>query len=214
MRTWDPLDGTTEAQRQQLQAYEQLLLQLNRRFNLVAGSTEDAFWELHALHSLTLALRPFPAGCTVVDWGTGGGLPAIPLAIRFPEVRFIAVDAVGKKVQAVKTMARRLGLDNLAAWNGRAERWPGTLHYSVSRATAPLADLWSWHRRAVSPLSAVPDDAWVPGLLCLKGGDLKGEVAQLHQADPRVQVETMDLAALTGRRAFRDKCLVQVTARM
>src|SRR5690606_41790758 len=109
--------------------------------------SEERLFERHILHSLSLTFRKFPAGSTVVDWGTGGGLPAVPLAIVFSDVRIHAVDSVRKKVQAVRTMARRLGLENLDTWHGRAEAYPGDADFSVSRATASLSVLWSWHAR-------------------------------------------------------------------
>jgi 16S rRNA (guanine527-N7)-methyltransferase len=155
------------------------------------------------LHCLTLTVRDFPDGCTIVDWGTGGGLPAIPLAICEPEVTVVGVDSVGKKVRAVRTIARRLGLENCFTWNGRAEEWAGEAHYSVSRATAPLATLWRWHRRvAVSRDDAPGNDAWPPGLLALKGGDLSNEIAALRSADPDVGVERYNLENLLGRNSF------------
>ena len=152
--------------------------------NLVAPKTVPEAEERHLIHSLALARKGFPARATVVDFGTGGGLPAVPLAIRFPDVQFVAVDAVRKKTEAVRLFARRLGLDNLGVWNGRAEEWDGTAHYAVSRATAPLTDLWGWFDRARQSLDTVPDDAWTPGLIALKGGDLGPEVEGLGVAYP------------------------------
>jgi len=199
---WSPFKSLTAEQREQLDAFEEQLLRFNQRVNLVSPETEDAFRTRHLLHCLTLTARDFPAGCTVVDWGTGGGLPAIPLAICHPEVTVVGVDSVGKKSRAVRTIARRLGLDNCFTWNGRANEWPGEAHYSVSRATAPLADLWAWHRRvAVSPDES-NDDAWPPGLLALKGGDLSGEIADLCASNSNVEVERHPLDELLGRNDF------------
>ena len=208
---WNPLDRLTAAQREQLVAFEQELLRFNRRFNLISRETEAAFAERHILHSLALAHRRFPDGSVVVDWGTGGGLPAIPLAITFPEVEMHAVDAVGKKIQAVRAMGRRLGLANLHPWHGRAEAWPGRAHFSVSRATAPLRDLWRWHARARHTERPVQEDAtWPPGLICLKGGDLTDEVDALQRAFPAVQIQTTPLESRFGRPYFAEKYIVQV----
>ena len=208
---WNPFETLTEEQREQLRAFERMLLDFNRKLNLVSRETSAFFEERHVLHALALSVRPFPTGAVVVDWGTGGGLPAIPLAIRFPDVTFHAVDAVGKKIRAVATMARRLGLGNLHAWHGRAEDWPGRAHYSVSRATAPLVDLWRWHVAARDP-DAPPrtEEAWPPGLICLKGGDLTGEIETLRAAFPSVGVETRPLEPLLGRPYFAEKQLVVV----
>lgn len=208
---WDPLDALGAHQRSQLDAFRTELLRFNQRHNLISRETEADFEERHLVHSLALTRKPFPEGSTVVDWGTGGGLPAIPLAIAFPEVTVHAVDAVGKKVQAVRAVARRLGLENLHPWHGRAEAWPGTTVYSVSRATAPLVDLWRWHRRACSTPSAPPAPAaWRPGLICLKGGDLTEEIAALREEGGDLRVEVTPLEPLLGRSYFRDKKIVEV----
>ena len=208
---WNPRAHLTAAQREQLAAFEQQLLRFNRRLNLISRETEAAFAERHVLHSLALAHRRFPDGSIVVDWGTGGGLPAIPLAIVFPRVEIHAVDAVGKKIQAVRVMGRRLGLTNLHPWHGRAEEWPGMAHFSVSRATAPLHDLWRWHERARSTKRPVQEkETWQPGLICLKGGDLTVEIETLRRAFPAVQVETTSLQPFLGRPYFTEKCIVEI----
>src|SRR5690606_39924734 len=182
----------------------------NRQVNLVSPATVPEVEERHLVHSLALARKDFPAGATVVDFGTGGGLPAVRLAVRFPDVRFVAVDAVRKKTEAVRLFARRLGLGNLDVWNGRAEDWPGEAHYAVSRATAPLADLWGWFDRVRRPLTGAPEGAWTPGLLALKGGDLADEIAALHAAFSGLAVEATPLEPLLGRAYFAGKALVEV----
>lgn len=201
--TWNPFDDLTPVQRQQLNAYSEMLRRFNDRVNLISPDTEAEFETRHLLHCLTLSRRDFPVGATVVDWGTGGGLPAIPLAIRYPDVTVVGIDSVGKKVRAVRTMARRLDLGNCFAWKGRAEDWEGEAHYSVSRATAPLATLWQWHRRVAVPLeTSRDDDEWAPGLLALKGGDLRSEIEALRADDPSANLERHPLQALLGRNGF------------
>jgi len=201
--TWDPFEPLTAEQREQLKDFQEQLLRFNQRVNLISPETENAFRTRHLLHCLALTARDFPAGSTVVDWGTGGGLPAIPLAICYPGVTVVGVDSVGKKSRAVRTIARRLGLENCFTWNGRAEEWTGEAHYSVSRATAPVADLWRWHRHVAAPLTDTPSDAaWPPGLLALKGGDLSDEIADLREFDSDVVVERHPLDALLGRNGF------------
>lgn len=206
------LPALTDAQRQQLGRYADELARLNRRVNLVAQSTMGDVWMRHVQHSLCVAARPFPDGAVVVDWGTGGGLPAVPLAIAQPGVQVVAVDAVRKKTESVRLLARRAGASNVTVWNGRAEAYDGPLpHYAVSRATAPLADLWAWFAAVRVPFDgAIPDDAWSPGLVCLKGGDLAGETADLHTAHAGLTVTETNLAVLLGD-AFADKSLVHVT---
>jgi 16S rRNA (guanine527-N7)-methyltransferase len=205
-----PVDLST-AQRDVLDAYVGQLERINARVNLVARPASRADLERHVRHCVALATRPFPEGATVVDWGTGGGLPAVPLAVAFPGVQIVAVDAVGKKTEAVKLFARRLGLDNLDVWNGRAEAYDGPApHLSVSRATAPLSTLWGWHARARRPLAEPVDGAWPPGLVCLKGGDLSSEVADLGDAAPEAEVATQSLAGILGA-DWDDKAIVTVT---
>ena len=196
-------------QRATLDAYAEQLRRLNRAFNLVSPRTVRDIPRLHIEHCLTLAARPLVPGTTVVDWGSGGGLPAVPLAVAFPEADIVAVDSVGKKTEAVRLFARRLEIPNLSAWNGRAEAYDGVAHLSVSRATAPLADLWAWHAAVAAPLDDPPapptadeplalDRAWAPGLLCLKGGDLAAEIAALRDAHGDLAVVTWDLPAHFG----------------
>jgi len=200
---WNPVERLTAEQREQLDAFKEQLLQFNQRVNLVSSESERHFRTQHLLHCLTLTARDFPAGSTVVDWGTGGGLPAIPLAICYPDVTVVGVDSVGKKSRAVRTIARRLGLDNCFTWNGRAEEWTGEAHYSVSRATAPLATLWRWHRRVAADLEApTEEDEWAPGLLALKGGDLSGEIDDLRATGSDVEVERLRLESMLGRNGF------------
>ena len=202
------------AQRATLDAYVAELERLNQRVNLVARPASRADLERHVRHCLALAARPFPDGATVVDWGSGGGLPAVPLAVAFPDLEVVAVDAVGKKTEAVRLVARRLGVENLTAWNGRAEAYDGPAPtVSVSRATAPLATLWAWHARVCRPAAledGAANGAW-SGLVCLKGGRLEGEIADLEAAAPGLEVEVAGLEGVLGPE-WSDKSVVQVTA--
>lgn len=205
------LERLSEKQQRQLEGYETLLLRFNQKINLISRASEEQVWQEHICHALVLSWRSFPAGSTVVDWGTGGGLPAIPLAIAFPEVRFFAVDTSGKKVQAVRAMTRRLELENLFAWEGQAETWPGEAQYSVSRATAPLAELWRWHERVYAPSEAAPGkDDWLPGLLSLKGGDLREEIAELKSLYPPAHIEKYALEPIFQEASFTEKYIVAV----
>lgn len=171
-------------QHEKLFAFAQLLQQYNRRLNLVSRRTTDRGFLRHIQECLALAAYRFENGSSLVDWGTGGGLPAIPLAIVFPEVTVHAVDAVQKKIFAINTFKRQLDLPNLQPWHGRAERFVHRINHSVSRATAPLCTLWGWHERA-----AIQDRNGHGALYCLKGGDLSAELEVLRKADSSVQVK-------------------------
>jgi len=209
---WDPIEELSDAQLDLISEYESLLERFNRRLNLVSPESAERIRTEHVRHSLSLTRRAFPDGVSIVDWGTGGGLPAIPLAIAFPEVTVYAVDSVGKKVRAVRTFARRLELENLFAWNGRAEEWTGRAHYSVARATAPLSDLWTWHKRVLEPVEEHGTGMWPPGLICLKGGNLTSEIQDLHRTSASAAVIEEELYSMLGDDHFREKKIVTVTS--
>lgn len=209
----DPLAALTEEKREQLADFERMLVEFNAKINLISRPSEPRIRTEHTLHSLALTWKAFPPGAQVVDFGSGGGLPAVPLAIAFPEAQFTAVDASGKKAHAVRAMGRRLGLDNLTAQQHRAEEWPGVAGWSVTRATAPLETLWHWHRRVFRPPGAVGAGDWSPGLLALKGGPLADEIAALRNASPGTQVEEYPLEPLLGPDFFAGKCIVAVRQR-
>lgn len=200
----------TDAQAAQMEVLADLIRQANARVNLIARTDVQHVEERHLLHCLALTRRPFAPGSTVVDWGTGGGLPLLPLAIVQPEVTFVGVDAVEKKTLAVRAMARTLGLANVTTWHGRAETYAVPHTHSVSRATAPLATLWAWHRPgAVPPDAPAPPHAWAPGFVVLKGGDLAAEIADLRRLDPDVRVDAAPVG-LPGA-YYADKHVVTVT---
>ena len=194
-----------------LEQFADLLLYYNKRINLISRSADLEVIRSHIRHCLVLAQKKFPRGTNVIDWGTGGGLPGIPLAIVFPEVDFVCVDAVGKKIQAVRAMARKLGLTNLEAWHGRAEAWTGKTVYSVSRATAPLKTLWGWHQRvALSPRLKTNDSSWPAGLICLKGGDLTQEITELNEHFSGLEVHWESIRDPEGIVSWEEKCVLTV----
>lgn len=212
-----PLTFVPEDRLDLLQAYASELRTMNRALNLVSRSVVDRIMEDHVMHCLTLAMRPFPEGSRVVDWGSGGGLPAIPLAICFPAVQFTAVDSIRKKTDAVRMMARRLGLTNVGIRNTRAELFDGSIDFAVSRATAGLDELWKWTFRAldVNPEARQPRapssgtaTPWPRGLICLKGGEIDAEWTRLTSGHPYVVREQYPLAARFDRPDWDGKYIV------
>jgi 16S rRNA (guanine527-N7)-methyltransferase len=130
------------------------------------------------LHSLSIAAAfEWAPGTEVVDLGTGGGFPGIPLAIFYPEVRFHLVDSIGKKIKVVQAVSEALGLQNVTAQHSRIEDIKNRkADFVVSRAVAPLQHLWQWSKPLLKKPSATPHGN--PGLICLKGGDLAAEISE------------------------------------
>lgn len=166
----------TEEQLARFTLLESLYKEWNEKINVISRKDIDSLYEKHVLHSLAIAvLCSFDKGAQVIDIGTGGGFPGIPLAIFFPEVQFLLVDSIGKKIKVVQEVINAAGLKNVTAMHGRAEEIKGRkFDYAVSRAVAPLGDLWKW----INPLLRMgqKSDEFPNGLICLKGGDLKKEI--------------------------------------
>lgn len=152
----------------------------NAQINVISRKDMDAFYTHHVLHSLAIAkVMPFQPGAKVLDVGTGGGFPGIPLAILFPETSFLLVDSIGKKIKVVNAVAEALGLANVEAKHMRAEEVRDKFDFVVSRAVTRMAPFFEWVRFkfAKQHLHALPN-----GILYLKGGDLKNELDECGQA--------------------------------
>jgi 16S rRNA (guanine527-N7)-methyltransferase len=167
----------TPEQTLQLASLYDLYLDWNSKINVISRKDIDALYEKHVLHSLAIAaMVDFPDGSTVIDIGTGGGFPGIPLAIFFPKVQFHLVDSINKKLTVVKEIAQAAGIKNITTQHTRAEDIKDRkFDYAVSRAVAPLGELWRWAK----PLLKKNNHPEYPtGLICLKGGDLHQEISE------------------------------------
>ena len=163
----DLFPDLTELQQVRFDAMEDLYRLWNGRINVISRKDMEQFRTHHLLHSLAIAkVIDFPAGSTVLDVGTGGGFPGIPLAVLFPEVRFTLCDSIGKKVKVAQAVADALQLDNVSCVQARAEILPGRFDYVVSRAVTDLATFYPWVR-----------DKFSKAVFYLKGGDLDEEIA-------------------------------------
>ena len=164
----------TEEQRQRFTALDALYRDWNSKINVISRKDIDNLYEHHILHSLGIAqIINFKPGTCVMDLGTGGGFPGIPLAIMFPEVHFHLVDSIGKKIRVCDEVRTALGLTNVTTEWTRAENLKDKYDFVVSRAVMPLSDLVKLVRKniATKTQNAMPN-----GLICLKGGELANEV--------------------------------------
>ena len=165
----------TAHQAEQFAQLDALYREWNSKINVISRKDIDNLYEHHVLHSLAIAKWiPFQAGTTILDVGTGGGFPGIPLAILFPECQFTLVDSIGKKIKVASEVAKALGLTNVVCKQERVEEEKQKFDFVVSRAVMPLPDLVKLVRKNVSNKhrNAMPN-----GIVVLKGGDLKAELA-------------------------------------
>ena len=156
----------TDEQKTQVEALYDLYLDWNSKINVISRKDMDSFYLHHVLHSLAISkMISFSDGATVLDVGTGGGFPGIPLAILFPNVEFTLCDSIGKKIKVVEGVATSLGLKNVKWVNARVETLPQKFDYIVSRAVTDLSNFIPWVK-----------NSYKNGIIYLKGGDLKEEI--------------------------------------
>ncbi len=199
----------TPSQIEQFKMLGPLYNEWNSKINVISRKDIDSLYEKHVLHSLAIAaVFDFKAGSTVIDIGTGGGFPGIPLAIYFPEVQFHLVDSIGKKLKIVSAVAEAAGITNITTQHIRAEEIKNRqFDYAVSRAVAPLKDLWDWSKPLLKKKKKViEEDELQPGLICLKGGDLAQEI-QESGTRPRI----MSISDLFKEVSFHEKYILYVT---
>lgn len=164
----------SEEQTTQFRSLSDLYRDWNSKINLISRKDIDNLYEKHILHSLGIAkVIEFTDTTTILDVGTGGGFPGIPLAILFPKVNFLLLDSIGKKVKVAEDIARQIGLKNVECKHSRVEEEKQRFNFIVSRAVMPLADLVKISKKNIDPeqKNAIPN-----GFLILKGGDLQEEV--------------------------------------
>ena len=196
----------TETQRAQFAALYDLYMDWNSKINVISRKDITNLYEHHVLHSLGIAqYTQFAPGTTIMDLGTGGGFPGIPLAILFPEVKFHLVDSIGKKVRVATEIATAIGLKNVTFRHCRAEEEKQKFDYVVSRAVMPLTDLLKIIRKNISTeqRNALPN-----GLICLKGGELEKETMPV-----RHQTELFDLNTVFEEEFFETKKVVYVSVK-
>lgn len=164
----------SERQRQQLDALEGLYREWNEKINVISRKDIDNLYLHHVLHSMAIGrFVNFRPGTEVLDFGTGGGFPGIPLAILFPECQFTLIDGTGKKIRVAQEVCQAIGLSNCKPEHRRGEEERGLYEFVVSRAVMPLPDLVKIVRKNISRTqrNAIPN-----GIICLKGGDVQSEI--------------------------------------
>ena len=193
----------TEEQKRQFAALYDLYTDWNSKINVISRKDIENLYEHHVLHSLGIAkVIRFKPGTKVMDLGTGGGFPGIPLAILFPEVQFHLVDSIGKKVRVATAIAGSIGLKNVTTRHARAEEEKQLFDFVVSRAVMPLTDLLKIIRKNISPKqqNALPN-----GLICLKGGELERETMPVKN-----KTTMWNLKEFFGEEFFETKKVVYV----
>ena len=179
----------TEHQEQQFAALDVLYRDWNSKINVISRKDIDNLYEHHVLHSLAIAkVLPFQPHTEILDVGTGGGFPGIPLAILFSECRFTLIDSIGKKIKVAQEVATALGLTNVECIQERAEEEKRKFDFVVSRAVMPLPDLVRLVQKNVSNKqhNAVPN-----GLVVLKGGDLREELRPFQKRAEITEISTL-----------------------
>ncbi len=193
----------TQKQKEQFAALYDLYIDLNSKINVISRKDIENLYEHHVLHSLGIAqFINFKAGTQIMDLGTGGGFPGIPLAIMFPECKFHLVDSIGKKIKVANEVANSIGLDNVTFRHCRAEEEKSKFDFVVSRAVMPLGDLMKIIRKNISDkqMNSLPN-----GLICLKGGELANETLPV-----RHKVVISDLKSVFSEEFFETKKVVYV----
>lgn len=191
----------TAGQQQQIDALDALYRDWNSKINVISRKDIDNLYEHHVLHSLAIAkLIRFRPGTRILDFGTGGGFPGIPLAILFPECWFRLIDGTGKKIKVVNEVANAIGLTNVEALHLRGEEEKGLYDFVVSRAVMPLPDMVKIVRKNVDKQqrNALPN-----GIITLKGGNLEAETKPFHKL-----IDITPVSNYFDEEWFKDKSII------
>ena len=191
----------TERQQEQFEALDALYHDWNAKINVISRKDIDQLYEHHVLHSLAIAKTiRFRPGTRILDFGTGGGFPGVPLAILFPDCEFKLIDGTGKKIRVAQEVSQAIGLTNCHPEHLRGEDERGQYHFVVSRAVMPLPDLVKIVRKNIAKpqLNALPN-----GILCLKGGDLQAETQPFRNI-----VETTDISTFFTEDWYKGKYVI------
>ena len=191
----------SEEQQRQFDALDALYRDWNAKINVISRKDIDNLYEHHVLHSLAIAkIVNFRPGTEILDFGTGGGFPGVPLAILFPECRFKLIDGTGKKIRVAQEVSQAIGLKNCEPTHLRGEEEKGKYDFIVSRAVMPLPDLVKIVRKNVSKTqrNALPN-----GVICLKGGDLHAELRPYAKI-----VEATDISTFFKEEWFKEKHVI------
>jgi 16S rRNA (guanine527-N7)-methyltransferase len=196
----------TERQLKQYAALKGLYEEWNQKINVISRKDMDHFYEHHVLHSLAIATQfNFPDGYQIMDLGTGGGFPGIPLAIFFPEVHFLLVDSINKKLKVAEAVADAIELKNITVKHTRAEDINDKkFDVVVSRAVAPLKDLWYWSKPLLKK-KPVDQPKKLTGLICLKGGDLSKEISE-----STLRPQIWEISKIFDEEFFKEKYILNV----
>ena len=198
----------TPKQIEQFKALKELYKEWNAKINVISRKDIDSLYEKHVLHSLAIAtVFDFPAGTEIIDIGTGGGFPGVPLAIFFPEVKFHLVDSINKKLKIIEAVKEVIGLTNVTTQHTRAEEIKNRkFDFAVSRAVAPLKELWTWSKPLLKNTQFEKDNSiYKSGLICLKGGDLAQEISESG-----VRPKMVEINSLFEEDYFKEKYLLYV----
>jgi len=193
--------GLTAQQQQQFAQLDSLYREWNTKINVISRKDIDNLYEHHVLHSLAIAkIVNFRPATRILDFGTGGGFPGIPLAILFPECQFKLIDGTGKKIRVAQEVCHAIGLANCQPVHLRGEDEKDCYDFVVSRAVMPLPDLVKIVRKNISKSqhNALPN-----GIICLKGGDLQAETHPFHRI-----VELTDISSFFTEEWFKEKHVI------